>query len=255
MRHSRQRARWRSGGRKQRDGGFCSKMSDKVDAFPVLRQPEILAVTHLPGDVIPQFCKAPEHGRERAPLTVIDQAFDVFQDKKARLEMPQDADDFKKELAARVGKAALFSQDAKALARKSADDEVDGADGVGVEGADVAMVGVGEVEGIDAFSNGVDLGVSDKANGYPGLAEAELEAPDPAEEGKGGDHKEQGEKQAEKQGKKRGARAPRWKARVFGCCFVRDGTRRLGPDCVGARYGGWNRPPTLSRTGFVVGML
>ena len=64
--------------RKYLGSGFSSKMSDNEDALPVLGNPEILAVKHLPLHSIPQFCHLNEHPGEVPSFIARQQAFNVL---------------------------------------------------------------------------------------------------------------------------------------------------------------------------------
>lgn len=99
------------GERKYLGSGCASKMSDNEYPFPVLRDTIILAVKHLPLEVIPQLIKRLDDGFERLPLLVTEKPFYVFKQEKLRPLSVKQSEDIKEDGATGIGKSLLFSSD------------------------------------------------------------------------------------------------------------------------------------------------
>ena len=85
----------------------------------------ILAVKHLPFDMIPQFRKRPEDDVKGPALVVRKQAGYIFEQNKRGLFGSKYAGNLEKQRSASIFKAFSVSGDAEALARKSAANEVE----------------------------------------------------------------------------------------------------------------------------------
>ena len=88
-------------------------MSDNEDALAVLRNPEILAVKHLPLDVVPQAIKRTDDDGERAPFIVREKPFDVLKEQKAWSFGFDNPSDVKEERTARVFESEALPCDRK----------------------------------------------------------------------------------------------------------------------------------------------
>ena len=80
--------------------GCSSKMSNNEHALPVLRDSVILAVKHLPLQIIPQLNKRSEDCGEGCTAVVAEEAFDIFKEKQARPFVFEYPCDFKKKCLA-----------------------------------------------------------------------------------------------------------------------------------------------------------
>ena len=113
-----------SGERKYLGSGDSSKMSDNEHPFSVLWNPEILAVTHLPLEVIPQVIKRGEDDAEGASSVVTEESFDVLKEAILRLSIFEYPSDVKKERASCVVKSPSIACHREGLAGESSNKEV-----------------------------------------------------------------------------------------------------------------------------------
>lgn len=148
--------------RKYRWSGCVSKMSEDIYALPVLGDAEILAVKHLPLEVIPQVIQRLEDDAEGSSAVVAEEPLDVLKEHVATAHMSKQPLDFKEERTAGVSKPFPLAGDGKGLARKSSTDEIKVWEGCGVDGGDVTKWGMGrKVMGINGSGMLVDFGVAD----------------------------------------------------------------------------------------------
>ena len=126
--------------------GFSSKMSDNVHSLPVLGDAEILAVTHLPLEVIPQLIKRGDHGTESSSLVVAEKSLNVFKDEMSRPFTPQYSCKVIEKSPSGIIEPQSFSSDAERLARESSDQEVEVGESISVDCGNVSVAPVaGEV--------------------------------------------------------------------------------------------------------------
>ena len=83
--------------RKYLGSGFSSKMSDNEDPLPVLGYSVVLAVKHLPLQVIPQVIKRGNDRVKGASPVVAKESFNVFKDKMTGSFSVEYPAEFKKE--------------------------------------------------------------------------------------------------------------------------------------------------------------
>jgi len=55
-------------------------MSDNEHSLPILGNPEVFAVKHLPFDMIPQFIQDSEDCAEGSPLVVAEDSLDILKE-------------------------------------------------------------------------------------------------------------------------------------------------------------------------------
>ena len=136
--------------------GNGSKMSNNIDSFPILGYAEILAVKYVPLYSIPQFCNRLDNSFERVPLVVIEEPFDVFQEKIWRLCLFNNPNDFKKEISSLVSESLSLSCNGECLARKSSNQEINVWEFLWVDGGNVAIVCVmGKMGLINRYGVGI----------------------------------------------------------------------------------------------------
>jgi hypothetical protein len=94
-------------------------MSDNEHPLPILGNSEILAVKHLPLEVIPQPIKRSDDGMKCLTLVVWKQSFDVLKQQKTGSFILGDPADLEEESSPCVLKSSSLSSDRESLARKS----------------------------------------------------------------------------------------------------------------------------------------
>ncbi len=120
--------------------GFSSKMSDNEHPFPILWDTEILAVKHLPLEVIPQAIKRFDDDVEGLPAVVAEESFDVLKDKTTGPSLIENPCDVKKERTPGIEKSQSLSGNREGLAGESSDKTVELRKLVCSNGGDVSSV-------------------------------------------------------------------------------------------------------------------
>lgn len=113
-------------------------MSDNEHALAVLGDTEILAVKHLPLQVVPQLIQRGEDSAERAPLMVSEKASDVLKKQKPWLFRPSNPRDLKKENATGIAESRAHAGNGEGLAGETAAQEIEVGETAGVDTGDVA---------------------------------------------------------------------------------------------------------------------
>lgn len=88
--------------RKYFSGTSLSKISDNIHALSGLGDSEILAVKHLPCDIVPQFIQRREDGRKSPALVMRQQSGNIFKQQKRWSFNGGNSGDLKKESASCV---------------------------------------------------------------------------------------------------------------------------------------------------------
>ena len=118
-----------------------STMSDNEDPTASLGYSEVLSVQHPVGDAIPAFNQPPEEGTKRPSSSLRQDTGDVLPDEPARSESRCQSDIAEGEPPARVIQALSKSGDGETLARRAADEEVEGhAGSVGTEAGSILFM-------------------------------------------------------------------------------------------------------------------
>jgi hypothetical protein len=119
-----------------------SMTSDNEHAAPSLGDSEVSTVQHSVGEPIPEFSQRPEEGAKVSPSIGRQDAGHVFPDEPRWTTLAKDFSESEGKLATRVSHAFAFSVNAKTLARRSADDEVDAGNAIFCNVAIVRDAGV-----------------------------------------------------------------------------------------------------------------
>lgn len=110
---------------------------DHKDPWAVLGQAKFASLYDLKMEAVAQGFEAVPDSGKGAAFVMADEVTHVFKKKRLGLLCFQDADNFKKDSTARVGKAFEFSRKAKGLARKAGGQNIKIRYVVGVYGHDV----------------------------------------------------------------------------------------------------------------------
>ena len=125
------------GERKYFSSASFIKISDKVHPFSGLGDSEIFAVKHLPFHTIPQSVQRMEDGRKCPASVMVKQAGNIFKQQIRRSFCRSQPGNFKEQGTSWIGKSSTVSGNRKRLAGKSAAQQVEVGDAVGIGFSDI----------------------------------------------------------------------------------------------------------------------
>ena len=125
------------GERKYFSSASFIKISDKVHPFSGLGDSEIFAVEHLPFQTIPQSVQRMEDGRKRPASVMVKQAGNIFKQQIRRSFCRSQPGNFKEQRTSWIVESPTVSSNRKRLAGKSAAQQVEVGDAVGIGFSDI----------------------------------------------------------------------------------------------------------------------